>query len=165
MNIKDFNEALYASSNGVVVEHRKRIIIPIIILLIGVAMLVANYFIEDSESVNNLKSALILFGGLATIVGIAYCVACIFGSGTPYHKEDKCLLLCNQYSFDRAQLQVVEEAVKLCDKSALDALPESDIATLPVICYYSPKSSYCAMQAYMYEGFDYQSVTPFSTRE
>ena len=47
MNIKDFNEALYASSNGVVVERRKNIVVPLLVLLAGVALLVVNYFIEN----------------------------------------------------------------------------------------------------------------------
>ena len=59
MNIKDFNEALYALSNGVVVERRKRTIIPFAILLAGIAMLVANLFVESNDYTDNLKSALI----------------------------------------------------------------------------------------------------------
>ena len=59
MEQKNFIEALCASSNGVVVERRKSIIIPLVTLLVGVAILVANYFIENGSDANNLKSALL----------------------------------------------------------------------------------------------------------
>ena len=159
MNIKDFNEALYASSDGVVVERRKSIIVPILVLLAGLTFLVANYFIESGEDANNLKSTLVLVGGLVTLAGLAYCAVNLFGGGDPYHKGDKCFLVCKKYIFERAQIENVVKAVEMADKSALDAIKESDIAALSVICYYSPKSGYMAMQAFVYEDFVYQSVT------
>ncbi len=159
MNIKDFNEALYASSNGVVVERRKNPIIPIIILLAGVALLVANTFVPSVIEYNNIKSVLVLAGGLITLVGVAYCAVNLFGRGVPYHKGEKCALVQRQYSFDRAQLQKVVSAVEKCDKIALDAIDESDIAGVSVICCYSPNGNYCVMQAFTYEDFVYQSIT------
>ena len=159
MNIKDFNEALYASSDGVVVERRKSIIVPILVLLAGLTFLVANYFIESGEDANNLKSALVLVGGLVTLVGVIYIAVNLFGGGLPYHNGDNCFLVRKQYAFEREQGDEVVKAVGEGDKSALDAIKESDIAALSVICYYSPKSGYMAMQAFVYEDFVYQSVT------
>ena len=164
MNIKDFNEALYASSNGVVVERRKPLIMPLIILLVGAALLALNLFIENGEDTNNLKSALVLVGGLVTLVGSVYCAVNIFGGGAPYHKEDKCFLERKKYAFERGQIDAVMKAVEACDKSTLDALEESDIAALSVVCYYSPKSNYCAMQAFAYEDFVYDSITKLSIK-
>lgn len=160
MNIKDFNEALYASSNGVVVEHRKSIIVPILTLLAGIALLVVNYFIDNGSDANNLKSALVLMGGIVTIVGLALCGINIFGEGIPYHTVDKCSLVRKQYSFNRDQRDAVIKAVERCDKLTLDSIEESDIAGVTVICYYSPLSKYCAMQAFAYEEFVYMSITP-----
>ena len=159
MNIKDFNEALYASSNGVVVERRRNTIVPILVLLIGVALLVANYFIENGSDTNNLKSALVLIGGATTLVSVALCGVRIFGAGEPYHTVDKCFLIRKQYSFDRSQRNDVVKAVESCDKFALDSIEESDIAGISVICYHSPRSKYCAMQAFAYEEFVYNSIT------
>lgn len=159
MNIKDFNEALYASSNGVVVERRKSIILPLSILLVGVALLVLNIFVENGDDTNNLKSTLVLAGGLVTIVGLAYCAVNIFGGGVPYHKADKCFLVCKKYAFERVQTDRVMKAIEKADKSALDTIEESEIAALSVVCYYSPKSDYCAMQAFVYEDFIYHSIT------
>ena len=39
MDIRDFNEALYASSNGVIVERRQSIVLPVLVFLVGVALL------------------------------------------------------------------------------------------------------------------------------
>ena len=159
MNIKDFNEALYASSDGVVVEHRKSPILPIIILLAGVAILVANSFVQNEPDANNLKSTLVLVGGLVTLVGAIYTAITIFGRGVPYHKEEQCFLLNKKYSFERALQSEVVAAVEKCDKIALDALEESDVAGVMVVCYYSPKSNYRIMQAFVYDEFTYQSIT------
>ena len=158
MDIKEFNEALCASSNGVVVERRKSLLVPILVLLAGITLLVINYFIENGSDANNLKSALVLTGGLVSLVGIALCGVGIFGGGTPYHTGDKCFLVRKQYSFDRTQHDCVIKAVEACDKLAIDGIEESDIAGISVICYYSPRSKYCAMQAFAYEEFVYKSI-------
>ena len=159
MNIKDFNEALYASSNGVIVERRKNFVLPIIILLVGVVLLVANSFLQDSPENNDIKSALVLIGGLMTIVGVIYVAVKVFGKGVPYHKEEHSFLLHKQYAFDRALQSQVVAAVEKCDKIALDAIEESDVAGVIVVCYYSSKSNYRVMQAFAYEDFTYQSLT------
>ena len=164
MDIKNFNEALYASSNGVIVERRKSIVMPLVILLIGILFLVVNSFVKAGDDTNNLKSFLVLAGGLVTIVGVAYFAVNIFGGGAPYHAQDKCFLERKQYAFERTQIDAVVKAVEACDKVALDAISEGDIAALSVICYYSPKSNYCAMQAFIYEDFVYNSVTKLALK-
>ena len=164
MNIKDFNEALYASSNGVVVERRKNIVVPLLVLLAGVALLVVNYFIENGTDANNLKSALVLVGGCVTLVGAALCGVCVFGAGEPYHTGDKCTLSRRQYSFDRTQHNSVVKAIEACDKLALDGIEESDIAGISVLCYYSPRSKYVAAQAFAYEEFVYKPITELNIK-
>ena len=164
MNIKDFNEALYASSNGVVVERRESIVMPLSTLLVGVALLIVNYFIDNNDATSNLKSALVLIGGLITLVGVIYCAVNLFGGGAPYHKNDKCFLERKKYAFERGKIDAVMKAVEACDKSALDTLEESDIAGISVVCYYSPKSGYCVMQAFVYEDFVYNSITKLTIK-
>ena len=165
MDIRDFNEALYASSNGVVVERRQSIILPIIVFLAGVAILALNSLIENGSDANNLKSALVLIGGATALIGIALCGVRIFGGGAPYHTIDKCFLERKQYSYERDAREEVIKAVEACDKLALDAIKESDIAGITVVCYYSPRSKYCAMQAFAYEEFVYKGITRMSIKE
>lgn len=164
MDIKEFNEALCASSNGVVVERRKSIVVPVLVLLVGIALLVVNYFIENGSDANNLKSALVLLGGCFSLVGVALCGVAIFGGGEPYHTGDKCFLVRKHYSFERAQSDSVLKAVEACDKLALDGMEESDIAGMSVICCHSPRSKFVAMQAFVYEEFVYKSVTPLKIK-
>ena len=130
-----------------------------LVLLAGIALLVVNYFIENGNDANNLKSALVLTGGCVAIIGAIWCSICLFGGGVPYHISDKCYLVREQYSFDCAQREEVMKAIEACDKSALDKIEESDIACISAICYYSPRSKYCAMQAFTYEEFVYKAIT------
>ena len=164
MNIKDFNEAIYASSNGVVVEHRKSIIAPVVVIAVGIALFVANSLISNSAETTDLKSTLILAG--AFVVGIGAILLCVrlFGAGIPYHTADKCYLVAKQYSFSREQQGAVVEAIDACDQLALNALEESDIAGITVICYHSPRSKYCAMQAFAYDEFVYKGITELKIR-
>ena len=165
MNIKDFNEALYASSNGVVIERRKNILKPFLVLFMGLALLLTNNFIENGDDANNLKSTIILIGGFTTLIGVVLCSINIFGTGAPYHTGDKSHLKCKRYSFDCSQRDTVLRAVKSCDKLALDVIDESDIAGISVVCYYSSFSRYCVMQAFAYEDFTYKSITDMVTKE
>ncbi len=164
MDIKNFNEALYASSNGVVVERRKNIITPLLVLIVGIGLLVANSFIDNGDDANNLKSALVLIGGAITLISTALCGVRIFGAGEPYHTADKCFLVRKQYAFERTQHDSVVKAVEACNKEALDKLKESDIAGISVLCYHSPRSKYCAMQAFAYEEFVYKGITELKTK-
>ena len=158
MNITEINEAIYASSNGVIVERRKNIIAPVLVLIAGISMLVANYFIENDDA-NNLKSTLILAGGCVLLLGIVLCGVAIFGEGRPYHNEDKNYLTLKQYSFERSQQKEVVKAVNSGERKALADLEEGEVAGILAICYYSPKGRFVAMQAFAYEEFTYKPIT------
>ena len=164
MDIKEINEAICASSNGVVVERRKNIILPILILLAGVALLVANYFIDNGSDANNLKSAIVLVGGCVALAGIVLSGMRIFGDGTPYHKGEKCFLERKQYSFDREQEKDVVKVVSANDKAALDKLQESSVMAILVLCYYTPSGSFVAMQAFAYSDFVYKPITDLQVK-
>jgi hypothetical protein len=159
MSISDLNEAIYASSNGVIVERRKTIIVPVLVLLVGVAMLIANYFVENGGDANNLKSTLVLAGAGVLLLGIILCGVAIFGEGRPYHNVDKCYLTLKQYSFDRSQQKEVVKAVNSGEKRALAELEEGEVAGILAICYYSPNGKFVAMQAFAYEEFTYKPIT------
>lgn len=159
MNITEINEAIYASSNGVIVERRKSIIVPVLVLIAGVAMLVANYFIENGSDTNNLKSTLMLAGACVLLLGIVLCGVAIFGEGRPYHNEDKNYLTLKQYSFERSQQKEVVKAVNSGERKALADLEEGEVAGILAICYYSPKGKFVAMQAFAYEEFTYKPIT------
>jgi hypothetical protein len=159
MNLSEINEAIYASSNGVIVERRKNIIMPILVLLAGAAMLVVNCFIENGSDTNNLKSTLMLAGGCVLMLGVILSGIAIFGEGRPYHTLDKNYLTLKQYSFDRSQQRVVEKAVNSGDRKSLETIEEGEVAGIIAVCYYSPKGKFVAMQAFAYEEFTYKPIT------
>ena len=159
MNISEINEAIYASSNGVIVERRKNIVVPILVLIAGVAMLVANYFVENGADTNNLKSTLMLVGGCVLMLGVILSGIAIFGEGRPYHTLDKNYLTLKQYSFDRSQQREVETAVNSGERKALEAVDEGEVTGVLAICYYSPKGKFVAMQAFAYDEFTYKPIT------
>ena len=159
MNITEINEAIYASSNGAIVERRKRIIVPFLVLVAGVALLFVNYFIDNGVDANNLKSTLVLVGGCVLLIGVVMCGVAIFGGGLPYHNIDRCYLTRKQYSFDHSQQQEVAKAVNGGDRAALDNIEQSEVAGILAVCYYSPKGNYVAMQAFIYENYAYKSIT------
>jgi hypothetical protein len=159
MNLSEINEAIYASSNGVIVERRKNIIMPILVLLAGAAMLVVNCFIENGSDTNNLKSTLMLAGGCVLMLGVILSGIAIFGEGRPYHTLDKNYLTLKQYSFDRSQQRVVEKAVNSGDRKSLETIEEGEVAGIIAVCYYSPKGKFVAMQAFAYEEFTYRPIT------
>ena len=164
MDIQEINEAIYASSNGAVIERRKPIFVPLLVLVAGLAMLVGNYYIGNGADYTALKSTLALVGGVLILVGVALCGIAVFGGGLPYHKADKCFLSLKRYSFERVQEKDVAKAINSVDKSALDAVKESDVAGILAICYYSPKGTFVAMQAFAYEELDYKPITGVKIR-
>ena len=159
MNKIYINEAIYASSNGAVVERRKSVVVPVLLLLAGLAMLIVNYMIENGDDANNLKSTLVLAGGAMLLLGVIQICVALFGSGVPYHKVDKCFLTRKHYSFDRSKQEEVVRAVNSGDRTLLDTVPESNVTGVLVVCYYSSKSNFVAMQAFEYEEFSYMPIT------
>jgi hypothetical protein len=159
MNITDINEAIYASSNGVIVERRKSIIVPILVLIAGAAILVVNHSIDNGVDTNNLKSTLMLAGACVLVLGMILCGVAIFGEGRPYHTLDKNFLKLKQYSFDRSQQREVEKAVNSGDRKSLEAVEEGDVAGIIAVSYYSPNGKFVAMQAFAYEEFTYKAIT------
>lgn len=159
MDLKEINEVLYASSNGAIVERRKGVLMPVILLLVGAAMLVVNYFVDNGADANNLKSVLVLTGGCLSLVGVVLCGVRVFGGGEPFHKGENAFLVLRQYSFDREQRGAVVKAVNDVDVAALDAIGESDIDAIIVVSYCSPSGAYLVMQAYAYDEFVYKPIT------
>lgn len=163
MNNKDMDKAIYALSGGVIVGRKKGFAMPLSLVIVGVALLVINGFVNNGSDTNNLKSTLVLLGGLVLIIGIVLSCIRIFGGGAPYHKGDKCFLEHKRYTFDRSQQSAAVEAVEQCDKRKLDELGESEVASIVVECYYSPKGTYRAMQAFAYEELIYKEITGVKT--
>lgn len=153
-----FCEALYASHADVIVCRRKSAAVPALVLLAGVAMLVANAMLPAEAEWNDVKSILVLSGGIVTIVGAILLAARLLGKGVPYHRPSHTFLREQTLMFDGAQRARVVEAVQSGDWKGLLALPRRNISAVSVLFYATPDGSFVAMQPFEYAELEYRPL-------
>ena len=84
MNKNQMAELLYALPDGVVVKGRKSKVVPLCLTLAGVVLLVVNGLLPATAGYEDLKSALVLFGGVIFATGVLLLLVRLFGdSGVP----------------------------------------------------------------------------------
>ncbi|MBR2072951.1 MAG: hypothetical protein IJ976_04725 [Alistipes sp.] len=160
MSKYDMCEALYALPGGVVVKRRKPIAVPALLLAAGVAILVINSQIEASVEMMNLKSALVLFGAVAAVVGAVMLALRLTGSaGTPYHAADGCYLQCKELKFNKEKSAQLRDLVNRGDFATLRSLPEDGVSAVTVVIYSSPRSGFCAAQVFEYFELELRAVS------
>ena len=128
------SEALYALPEYHIVKRRKSLFVPIVVLLIGVALFVANSMLSGGEELDTLSSALILFGGSFVGVGVVLLFVRFSDSGLdPYHNIDGCFLKREELKFQKEQRSVVHVMVMSCvpvDQSFLCGSIRSEMDSL-----------------------------------
>ncbi|MBR0332459.1 MAG: hypothetical protein IIX20_03000 [Alistipes sp.] len=160
MSKYDMCEALYALPGGVVVKRRKPIAMPAVLLVAGVALLIINSQIEASAEMMNLKSALVLFGAVATVVGAVILVLRMMGgAGAPYHAADGCYLKCKELKFNKEKSAQLRDLVNRGDFTTLRSLPEDGVSAVTVVMYSSPRSGFCAAQVFEYFELELRAVS------
>ena len=160
MSKYDMCEALYALPEYHIVKRRKSLFTPVVVLLIGVALIVANSLLAGGEDLDTLSSALILFGGTFVGVGVVLLFARFSDSGfDPYHSMDGCFLKREELKFQKEQRSAVLDLLSKKDFTTLRNLPSDGISALVVIVYSSPKSGFAAAQAYEYVDLELKPVS------
>lgn len=160
MSKYDMCEALYALPGGVVVKRRKPIAMPTALLVAGVALLIINSQIEASAEMMNLKSALVLFGAVAAVVGAVILVLRMMGgAGAPYHAADGCYLKCKELKFNKEKSAQLRDLVNRGDFTTLRSLPEDGVSAVTVVMYSSPRSGFCAAQVFEYFELELRAVS------
>lgn len=160
MSKYDMCEALYALPGGVVVKRRKPIAMPTALLVAGVALLIINSQIEASAEMMNLKSALVLFGAIAAVVGAVILVLRMMGgAGAPYHAADGCYLKCKELKFNKEKSAQLRDLVNRGDFTTLRSLPEDGVSAVTVVMYTSPRSGFCAAQVFEYFELELRAVS------
>ena len=160
MSKYDMCEALYALPGGVVVKRRKPIAMPAALLVAGVALLIINSQIEASAEMMNLKSALVLFGAVAAVVGAVIMVLRMMGgAGAPYHAADGCYLKCKELKFNKEKSAHLRDLVNRGDFTTLRSLPEDGVSAVTVVMYTSPRSGFCAAQVFEYFELELRAVS------
>ena len=160
MSKYDMCEALYALPGGVVVKRRKPIAMPAVQLVAGVALLIINSQIEASAEMMNLKSALVLFGAVAAVVGaVIMALRMMGGAGAPYHAADGCYLKCKELKFNKEKSAQLRDLVNRGDFTTLRSLPEDGVSAVTVVMYSSPRSGFCAAQVFEYFELELRAVS------
>lgn len=154
------SEALYALPEYHIVKRRKSLFAPIVVLLIGVALFVANSMLSGGEELDTLSSALILFGGSFVGVGVVLLFVRFSDSGLdPYHNVDGCFLKREELKFQKEQRSAVLDLLSKKDFTTLRTLPSDGISALVVVIYSSPKSGFVAAQAFEYIDLELKPVS------
>ncbi len=159
MSKYDMREALCALPCGVIEKRRKTVAVPLLLLVAGVAMLVANGMLSGSADNADLKSALVLFGVALTLVGGIVTAARLFGAvGAPYHIGDKCFLCREELKFDKERAAEVAEAIRRGDFEALRAIPQSGVSAVTAVLYSSRASGFAACMAFEYADMEMRPI-------
>lgn len=159
MSKYDMCEALYALPDGVVVKRRKSVAVPLLLLVAGAAMLVANGFVGGSADNADLKSALVLFGVIMVLSGGITAAVRLFGDGgAPYHSGDGCFLRREELKFDKERAAEVADAIRRGDFEALRAIPQGGVSAVTAVLYSSAASGFAACRAFEYVELEMRPV-------
>lgn len=158
MNKNELCEAICALPDGAIVRRRKSLFMPVVLLLAGAAMIVANN-VSGAELTNNLRSALVFVGGTVAVVGLMLLLTRIFGGGALYHKEAKSFLRYEELYFDRTFWREVTSYVEDGDMKRLHALDRSRVPAVAVAIYATPDRRFAAMQAFEYTDLEYRPLS------
>ncbi len=152
-------EALYALPDHQIVKRRKSLFTPVVMLIVGIALIVASSLLRVNADLGTLRSTLILFGGCFSGVGVVLMFLRYSNSGfEPYHRADCCFLRREELKFQKEQRSAVLDLLSMRDFTTLRNLPSEGISALSVVVYYSPKSNFCAAQAFDYSDFESKPI-------
>ena len=103
MNKNQMAELLYALPDGVVVKGRKSKVVPLCLTLAGVVLLVVNGLLPATAGYEDLKSALVLFGGVIFATGVLLLLVRLFGdSGVPLYGENRVPLVWSERYYPKS---------------------------------------------------------------
>lgn len=123
MNKNQMAELLYALPDGVVVKGRKSKVVPLCLTLAGVVLLVVNGLLPATAGYEDLKSALVLFGGVIFATGVLLLLVRLFGdSGVPLYGENRVPLVWSERYYPKSAASAVADCLTRHDWRACAAL-------------------------------------------
>jgi hypothetical protein len=162
----DMCEAMCALPGGVVTMRRRSLVTPLVIFFIGVALFVCNGFLEGGSDMNNLKSAIVLFGAVFVLVGGAMCVIRLGGGGmAPWCEKESCFLKKEELKFSKEDKMTVVNLVEKQDFTTLRQTPSDGVSAFVVEVYSSSKSGFVAAQAFEYIDLELQPASELKVFE
>ena len=112
MNKNQMAELLYALPDGVVVKGRKSKVVPLCLTLAGVVLLVVNGLLPATAGYEDLKSALVLFGGVIFATGVLLLLVRLFGdSGVPLYGENRVPLVWSERYYPKSAASAVADCL------------------------------------------------------
>ena len=159
MNKTIICEALYALPDNIVVKRRKGIALPVIVAVVGVAVLVAVALLPDGTLSSSLASVLAVAGVAAAVGGVAVTMVRLFGKGgVPCLRDSGKPLEASEHSFDKTQLREVLDTVERGDIDALFRMKECSVASVVVVVYRSHDGAFTACQPFEYAELEYRPL-------
>ena len=151
MSKLDIGEALYALPDIEIIQRRKPLTLPITLTMVGFALFAINICVESSVETSNLKSALVLTAvALLLIGGIITLIRISGNDDVPYHAGDGCYLKREELRFEKDKKNYIVTLIENADFSTLRSLKQDGVSAITVTLYSSPKSDFCACQAFEY---------------
>lgn len=159
MNRFKFFEALYASCDSVV-ARRKGVILPLIVIIIGVALPLISTKVLSTPEYDDINSTIILAGIAIAVIGGVWLLGRATGSGEPYHTQSRAFLNTRTLAFDRSRRSEILNAIGSGDITKLLAIPTCEVSALCVMVSLLPDNSFAAAQAFEYAELEYKELCP-----
>ncbi|MFR0763560.1 MAG: hypothetical protein ACLSHL_05715 [Alistipes communis] len=151
MNKNQMAELLYALPDGVVVKGRKSKVVPLCLTLAGVVLLVVNGLLPATAGYEDLKSALVLFGGVIFATGVLLLLVRLFGdSGVPLYGENRVPLVWSERYYPKSAASAVADCLTRHDWARLRSIAQSQVPAIRLVAYHTPDEGFVACQAFEY---------------
>lgn len=157
MDKKEMCERLCVLSDNEIVKRRKPLRGPILWTIAGIALLVANGWMEG-DSWSDWKAA-VLIGSVAAAVGIGLTLFRIFGSErVPYSTRTGRYLRYEELYFPKQRMR---EVMRLCaagDVAALRSMEQNPVSAVVVALYSTDDERLFACQPFEYVELEYRPL-------
>ena len=160
MNKNQMAELLYALPDGVVVKGRKSKVVPLCLTLAGVVLLVVNGLLPATAGYEDLKSALVLFGGVIFATGVLLLLVRLFGdSGVPLYGENRVPLVWSERYYPKSAASAVADCLTRHDWARLRSIAQSQVPAIRLVAYHTPDEGFVACQAFEYVELEERPLT------
>ena len=150
--MKYIDNEIYNMLDGAIVRRRKSIIIPLIMLIAGVAAFVGGFMTEDGD----LSFGLMLSGVIIALSGGAMVLMRTTGQQfAPYYTPTSEPLRRKEIYYPYAKLELVREALSAKRHPEAWGIESVDSSNLKMVCYEAPKGGVCICQIMIYVPHEY----------
>ena len=146
--------------DGVVVKGRKSKVVPLCLTLAGVVLLVVNGLLPATAGYEDLKSALVLFGGVIFATGVLLLLVRLFGdSGVPLYGENRVPLVWSERYYPKSAASAVADCLTRHDWARLRSIAQSQVPAIRLVAYHTPDEGFVACQAFEYVELEERPLT------